>query len=128
MSGSGRRWIANLAGLAGIMAAYLLRNFPPAQSRFYPRCPVFAWLHLLCPGCGGTRAMAALLHGRVAEAVHWNALAVALAPFAAAFFAASYWRAVRPGEFRWPTVPEAALKILLVVGGVFTVLRNLPGN
>jgi len=128
MSGSGRRWIANLAALFGVMAAYLLLRFPPAESRFYPRCPVFAWLHLLCPGCGGTRALAALLHGRVAEAVHWNAMVVGLFPVAAVFFAISYWRAVRPGTFQWPAVPDSALKLLLVVVGVFTVLRNLPAN
>jgi len=128
MTHSSRRWIANVAALSGVTAGSLLLRFPPAESRFYPRCPVFAWLHILCPGCGGTRAMAALLHGRLAEAIHWNAMVVALVPFAVAFCAISYWRAVRPGDFRWPTVPDSALKLLLVLVGVFTVLRNIPAN
>ena len=128
MTSSRRRWTANLAVIAMIMAGYLLLRFPPSASSFYPRCPVFAWLHLLCPGCGGTRALAELLHGRVAEAIHWNAMVVALSPLAAAFFAVSYWRALRSGAFRWPTVPDSVLKLLLILIGVFTVLRNIPSN
>ena len=45
-------------------AAVLLR-FPPEDSTFYPQCPIFAALHLECPGCGGTRALASLLRGHV---------------------------------------------------------------
>jgi hypothetical protein len=55
-------------------------------------------------------------------------MVVAILPFAAVFFAISYWRAVQPGDFRWPPVPDSALKLLLVLVGVFTVLRNIPAN
>ena len=65
MSHTRRRWIANLVAVAAASAAYLLLRFPPETSSFYPRCPVFTWLHVYCPGCGGTRALAALLHGRL---------------------------------------------------------------
>ena len=125
MTSSGRRWTANLAVIAMIMAGYLLLRFPPSASSFYPRCPVFAWLHLLCPGCGGTRALAELLHGRVAEAIHWNAMVVILLPFAVIFFAMSYWRAVHEVAFRWPSIPNRLLTAGLVVTGLFTITRNL---
>ena len=44
-------------------AATLLLRFPPAQYSFYPRCPVHQLLHLQCPGCGATRAIADILRG-----------------------------------------------------------------
>ncbi len=69
---------ANLVMLAGIAGAALLYRFPPEKYSFYPVCPIHQYLHLYCPGCGSTRALAALLHGRVIEAMHYNPLFVAL--------------------------------------------------
>jgi hypothetical protein len=128
MSHACRRWTANLAAATTAFACYLLLHFPPATSTFYPRCPVFTWLHVYCPGCGGTRALAALLHGRLGDAMHWNPLVVLLLPFAGVFFAGSYWRALQKTEFHWPTVSDASLKLMLVAIVIFTVLRNLPAR
>ncbi|HEY5253537.1 MAG TPA: DUF2752 domain-containing protein [Acidobacteriaceae bacterium] len=126
MSHTGRRWTANMVVLTMATAGYVLHHFPPTTSSFYPRCPVFTWLHLYCPGCGGTRALAALLHGRLIEAMHWNAMVVLLLPFATFYFVASYWRAIRRADFQWPNVSSTSLAVILVCVGIFTVLRNLP--
>ena len=119
-----RRWLANLAALAVAAAACVVRRFPPASSRFYPRCPVFFWLHIYCPGCGGTRALAALLHGKLNEALHWNAMVVLFLPFAAVFLALTYWRAMRASTFRWPSISNSLLQLSLVLIAMFTVARN----
>lgn len=34
-----------------------------------PPCAYSAYLHIYCPGCGGTRAVEALLHGHILESV-----------------------------------------------------------
>jgi hypothetical protein len=125
MSVNTRRWLANLAAFAVAAAACVLLRFPPAGSRFYPRCPVFFWLHLYCPGCGATRALAALLHGRLNEAMHWNAMVVIFFPFAAVFLALTYWRAMRATTFLWPTISDSLLKLSLVLVAIFTVVKNL---
>ncbi len=125
MSVSRRRWLANLVALAVAAAACVLQRFPPAGSRFYPRCPIFFWLHIYCPGCGGTRALAALLHGRLNEAMHWNALVVIFLPFAAAFLAVTYGRSMKATPFLWPTIPHSLLKLFLGLIVLFTVFRNL---
>jgi hypothetical protein len=124
MSVSTRRWIANLAACALAVAASLLMRFPPTSASFYPRCPVFLWLHLYCPGCGGTRALAALFHGRLLEAMHWNALVVVSLPFTVEFFAMAYRRAIGTAAFCWPQVPDRLLTSYLVAVGIFTVVRN----
>ena len=103
----------------------MLFQFPPDRYGFYPRCPIFRFTHWECPGCGATRALAALLHGRIAEALHYNVLFVFLAPLFLVYFAATYWAAMRGNRLVWPSVPVSVLKSLLFVTTVFTVARNL---
>ncbi len=100
---------ANLTMVAGIAAAVLLYRFPPEQYNFYPVCPVYHYLHIYCPGCGSTRALAALLHGRVLEAMHYNPLFVMLLPLLLVFGAMMYWKAAVKNEIQWPRIPRPAL-------------------
>jgi hypothetical protein len=111
--------------IAGAVAG-VLRCFPPAQYSFYPRCPIYEAFHLKCPGCGATRAVAALLNGRFSEAMHLNALTTLLLPVAAAYGLNWYWRFVRRGVYRGLPVPQEAVYVALAAASIFTVLRNLP--
>src|SRR5487761_2178794 len=90
---------AHLALAAGVFAAsavsVLLYKFPPESYGFYPPCPFHALTGLLCPGCGATRALAALVHGNLADAMHWNGLFVVLLPILLAYLAMTYLRAIR---------------------------------
>jgi uncharacterized protein DUF2752 len=128
MSVNSRRWLANLAAFTVAAAACVVLRFPPASSAFYPRCPIFLWLHIYCPGCGATRAVAALLHGRLNEAAHWNAMVIIFFPFAAVFLGLTYSRAMRTATFLWPTIPDSLLKLSLVLIAIFTVARNLASQ
>ena len=99
--------------------------FNPASHGFYPVCQFHRLTGLNCPGCGGTRALYALLHGEVARALRDNALAVV--GFVAlllrcGWFGLNELRGRPNGRFfpphlTWP---------LLVAVVVFGVLRNLP--
>ena len=106
----------------------MLYEFSPEKYKFYPRCPVFRYLHVYCPGCGATRAFAELLHARIGEALHYNALMVLLAPVLLAYFGVAYWKALRDEDFSWPRVPAMAVTALLVMSGAFGVLRNFLGG
>ena len=106
--------------------AEVLRSFPPAENSFYPRCPIYEAFDLKCPGCGATRALAALFQGRFGEAMHLNALVTLLLPVATAYGFYWYWRFVRRGGYRGLPVPQEAVYIALAAASVFTVLRNLP--
>jgi len=115
---------APLAIIATV-AAVLLR-FPPAQSSFYPRCPIYECFHLQCPGCGTTRALAAVLRGHFSEAMHSNALVTLLLPVAAFYGALWYRRLLRGDTMRWPQPPQAAIYCAFGIAAVFAILRNLP--
>ena len=114
--------------LAFLAGAGILYVFPPEQYHFYPQCPIFRYLHLYCPGCGATRAVAALLHLRVTEALHYNALVVLVAPLLIAYFAVAYWKAGKSEVFTWPRIPAMGLTALLVMSVAFGVLRNFLGG
>lgn len=116
-------------GLAAILAAGLvlcavLVRFPPGSYGFYPVCPIYAWTGLLCPGCGGTRAIAALLRGNFAEAWRWNALLVSLVPFGLGYWVVMGWR-VWFRDARWVVVPKGMWVGVGVVAVGFMVWRNL---
>jgi MFS superfamily sulfate permease-like transporter len=94
--------------LAALPPAALLYAFPSAP---YPPCPIHAFTGLLCPGCGATHALAALVHGHLQQAFHANPLFVLLLPL---FF------------FLPRRLPAPALYLLLAATLAFTIGRNIP--
>jgi hypothetical protein len=119
------RQTANILAGALLTGCGMLYRFPPEQYAFYPTCPILRSTHLYCPGCGATRALAALLHGRIIEALHYNPLMVALLPLFAGYFAITYWNAMRYKRFVWPQLPIPVLENLLAAAAIFMVVRNV---
>ncbi len=120
-----RRVLAHglLAGALAVCAMLVL--YPPARTGFYPVCPVREYLDIECPGCGATRALAALLRGNVMDALRLNALFVTLLPFVLAGMVETYRRALRPGVFHWPQLSASELYATLAATIIFTIARNL---
>jgi len=107
-----------------VLGGGVLYKFSPQDYHFYPVCPYYALTHLLCPGCGGTRALYYLLHGNVSEAMHYNALVTVLAPIVLGWFLTWYFAVMldrRPLRFR---LHWSAIAFLFLVAGVFVVVRN----
>lgn len=114
-----------LLGLGALAVALLLLRFDPnAAGSVLPPCPFLALTGWLCPGCGSTRALHALLHGDVAQAMSMNPLLVVAMPLLAWM---SLSAAGLPVPWRRVVMPWAANpKLWLVVLLGFAVLRNLP--
>jgi hypothetical protein len=120
-----------LAACACGGASAFLYAVDPNRHAVYPQCPLYNATGLYCAGCGATRAIHALLHGRVLEALRDNALFVSAAPlllYVAGFYALAAWRADA-----WPEISvdsrqlarRGLLIFLLMIA--FMILRNLPG-
>jgi hypothetical protein len=116
-----------LIGLTVVLVAIMvvLYFFNPSLYHFYPVCQFHRLTGLNCPGCGGTRAVYALLHGDFAEAFHDNALFVAglvAAVLRGGWFALNRIRGRQNGSF----IPPRWLIPMAVLAALFGVLRNLP--
>jgi len=106
--------------------AALLGAVSPEEPGHYPVCPLYAVTGLYCPGCGGLRAVHALVHGDLGTAAHRNLLVVLFAPVAV--WAWGAWLRRRLGRRVPARVPPVWLPAALFgVLVLFAVLRNLPG-
>jgi hypothetical protein len=103
----------------------------PSRHAVYPQCLLYRATGFYCAGCGTTRALYALLHGRVLEALHDNLLFVSALPFllgVAALYAGQSWRANA-----WAAAEIEARPLFRRGAGIFLamvlfmILRNLPG-
>ena len=63
-----RALVAGALGLAAVVSAVVLYHYGPGMCAWWPGCTFYRVTGWYCPGCGMTRAMHALLHGRVAAA------------------------------------------------------------
>ncbi len=120
---------ATVCACAG--ASAFLYAVDPNRHAVYPRCLLYQTTGIYCAGCGATRALYALFHGRVIAALHDNALFVAALPLLlglAGSYALAAWR-----DNAWPAIPadprsltRRGTWILILMLG-FMALRNLPG-
>jgi hypothetical protein len=119
------RAAANCIAVTGLAGAAVLFRFSPQEYSFYPRCPFYALTGHYCPGCGATRAIAELLHGHVAAALHFNTAVTLLLPMLLWYFGTMYWTAVRDNRVEWPQVPQWSWRAALACVLLFGVARDL---
>ena len=125
-----KRRLAIVAPLAvlGIVGVLVLANASPAGNPWFPKCIFHELTGLHCPGCGITRALHAMLHGRFGEAFGQNPLVVLCLPFIAYGVviegAAWLWgERYRGPRVRWPR--WAYWPLMVTVFG-YWILRNVP--
>ncbi|HEX4606437.1 MAG TPA: DUF2752 domain-containing protein [Candidatus Angelobacter sp.] len=119
-----QKTLTGMASAAMLAALAVVYAFPPEEYSFYPRCLIYTTTHWLCPGCGSTRALHALLHLDLRSALHYNALFTVLAPFAFLWIAFCCYRVLRYDQFPQLAMPRALTVGLVVSAVLFTVARN----
>ena len=121
-----------LGSCACAAASLFVYAVDPTKTTVYPQCLLYNLTGIYCAGCGATRSLYALLHGRMLLALHDNALFVAALPvllYVLASHALCAWRdnawprvEVQPRGFAWNVAGFFALML------AFMILRNLPGE
>ena len=106
------------AAAAGLTEGAVLLVVPKV---WWPKCPIHAVTGGFCPGCGGQRAVKALLADHLELALRYNALLLALPLFLLALYAVK--------KTPWETNGRRAVMATAAVCVVaFTIARNLPGS
>ena len=70
-----------VAGLVMLVLGFIYYALDPSTSDAFPRCSFLSLTGYKCPGCGGQRAVHALLNGDVAGAFRFNALLMIAVPW-----------------------------------------------
>lgn len=122
------RWAWVLMGIIAVGgAASLYYFFDPAAHTWFPKCPVKALTGLDCPGCGSQRAIHALLHGRISEAFHFNALILPFIPYVG--LGLGYRLIKEPNamqlKLRKILYGEYAIWVVGIVTFLYFILRNV---
>jgi hypothetical protein len=115
------------AGVALILGVALVTVyfFPPSEYHFYPKCLLYQWTGLLCPGCGGTRAVHHLVHLRFFESLSMNALIVLFLPVLLTCLAIQKLKDREKPFLHLRASSKVCWGMAVLVIG-FGVLRNLP--
>ena len=124
---SRRHVIITIAAVAIVAAAVVVYTlFDPAGSAWFPRCPVYMFTGLKCPGCGSQRMVHALLQGDVAAAFRHNAMLLLMLPLLALLIVAEPLRKRCPRLYTG-LYSNYVVGTALVLIAVWTVVRNIFG-
>lgn len=110
--------------LAALLVAGVYFVFDPSEGGLFPRCPFLMLTGWQCPGCGSQRAVHALLHFDVVQAVRMNALQVLAVPYVTLLLVSEQTRKRWPAFYRRVHNPRLAWAFLVFVL-IWFVGRNL---
>ncbi|GLU45926.1 DUF2752 domain-containing protein [Nocardiopsis ansamitocini] len=114
-------------GVVGLAAAVMVHFIDPNEPGNYPTCPWLMLTGTFCPGCGTTRAVAALTHLDVLGAAQMNIFAVAVVPFVAFWYIKWLYQSFRPPKATRTTMASPVwLYLLLAAILLYWLVRNLP--
>lgn len=98
----------------------------PGESQVLLPCVFFTLTDWHCPGCGVTRLVHALLHGRIYEAFRYNPLLFVATPFLALGVTSELKRYVTGRALFQKMLPSRAIMPIFWLVLAYWVLRNIP--
>lgn len=113
-----------VAGLVMLVLGFIYYALDPSTSDAFPRCSFLSLTGYKCPGCGGQRAVHALLNGDVAGAFRYNALLMIAVPWMGLCLFAESRRTRNPRLYARLN-PELLMSLFLALTLSWWLLRNI---
>jgi len=113
-----------VAGLVMLVLGFIYYALDPSTSDAFPRCSFLSLTGYKCPGCGGQRAVHALLNGDVAGAFRFNALLMIAVPWMGLCLFAESRRTRNPRLYARLN-PELLMWLFLALTVSWWLLRNI---
>ena len=119
-----KMFIFHAAAVVGCLLFPLYKMISSMIPRVFSGCFLHDYLWIYCPLCGGTRAVSALLAGKIVEAIACNALVV-LAMIVGLALYVTAWCRLFLGKERLLYFPKGFWVTTVIVLAVFGILRNV---
>lgn len=115
-----RRFLIAAAIVVGFSTVLII---DPAEHPLIPACPSRSFLGIFCPGCGSVRALHALLHLDVEQALAMNPVTLAFLLYLGVLGSAIV---LKRDDVAERLTGQASARLWLVGLLAFWILRNLP--
>jgi len=119
------KYLVCLALILLLPVAGIFYFFDPERLVLFPKCPLYVFTGLYCPGCGSQRAIHSMLHLRISDAFHYNLLLIPA-------FAFILYHLLRPFFSRLLNInlPDLVYNrrtpwIIFFIVVIFWILRNI---
>jgi hypothetical protein len=122
---SSDRGIVVVSTAALALLAVLVCFHKPGMDSWMPPCPFHALTGLYCPGCGSTRMLYWLVHGKPLLAFRQNPLAMLMLPVVI-YGLAHQW--LSPNSAVFTRIRSGWILGFACLVIVFTVARNIPAE
>lgn len=106
--------------IAGMIYALWIR-----LTGLYIPCPFRALTGYLCPGCGISHCLIALLSGNINKAYQENGFVLILLPFALLYALYRSCRYIKYGKADYSKTENSILIMIIIAAVLFAVMRNI---
>ena len=90
-----------------------------------PKCPIYYFFKVHCPGCGVTRMLFAIFKLNFYQAFRYNPLLFILFPFAVFLFVQNEYSFIKKKKSIYKGIPNKVWYALIVILLIYGVLRNI---
>ena len=118
---------AGLVFAGAALLVWLLRRLIPAFGALEWKipCPFYSLTGLYCPGCGGQRAVRALLDGEILRSLYYHPLVLCVALYGAVFLGTQTLNRLTRGKLSALSVRPRHLYILLGILVLQWIVKNV---
>ena len=120
-------WLKSIilvAILSVLLAIYFI--FDPSEHIWFPKCMLYMLTGLQCPACGSQRALSALLHGSIVEALNYNWFIIISLPYGGAIAMTMIFKSELMSKLERILLHRYVVATFLVIYIAWWIIRNIP--